>query len=184
MDLREKKTRRSITNAFLELRTKKPLEKITVKELCEKAEVSKATFYLHYKDIYDLSDVLQNNIIDEIMTFITDPRDMIYDPCKSTDELIRGFYSNRNIINILFSGSQFSKLPEKTEGAIKEILFSKYPELKTNVYANIRITYQLMGSFYSFYKYETEFGVEAVKGCVDEITAMFENREYHIDGEE
>lgn len=37
MDIRVKKTQRSIITAFMELRAHKPLEKITVKELCEKA---------------------------------------------------------------------------------------------------------------------------------------------------
>ena len=37
MDLRIEKTRQSIVNAFIALRSRKPLEKITVKELCEKA---------------------------------------------------------------------------------------------------------------------------------------------------
>ena len=46
MDLRVKKTRRSIINAFLMLRANKPLEKITVKELAELAMINKATFYL------------------------------------------------------------------------------------------------------------------------------------------
>ena len=63
MDLREKKTKRSIKKAFLQLRAQKPLEKITIKELSELAEISKATFYLHYKDIYDLSSQLQNEVI-------------------------------------------------------------------------------------------------------------------------
>ena len=35
MDLRVEKTRRSIINTFLALRAKKPLEKVTVKELCQ-----------------------------------------------------------------------------------------------------------------------------------------------------
>ena len=47
MDLRQKKTLAAIRTAFLELLGKKPLEKITVKELAEKAQISKATFYLH-----------------------------------------------------------------------------------------------------------------------------------------
>ena len=55
MDLRQKKTLAAIRTAFLELLGKKPLEKITVKELAEKAQISKATFYLHYQDIYDLA---------------------------------------------------------------------------------------------------------------------------------
>ena len=46
MDLREKKTLRAIRTAFLQLRGQRPLEKITVKELCELAEISKATFYI------------------------------------------------------------------------------------------------------------------------------------------
>ena len=41
MDLRIKKTKNNIHNAFLQLRAKKPLERISVKELCEIAEISK-----------------------------------------------------------------------------------------------------------------------------------------------
>lgn len=43
MDLRVKKTRTSIINAFLTLRSKKPLERITVKELSAAAQINKAT---------------------------------------------------------------------------------------------------------------------------------------------
>ena len=56
MDLRTERTKRSIANAFLELRKQKDIEKITVKELAELAYINKATFYTHYHDIYDLSD--------------------------------------------------------------------------------------------------------------------------------
>ncbi len=174
MDIREKKTKRSISNAFLEIRSQKPLERITVKELCEAAEISKATFYLHYHDVFELSDTLQQNTIRDIMDHVTNPADMIFDPCKSSKEMIDGFYSNRAIINILFSGSQFSRLPEEIEKQIKEVLFASFPELKNNAYANIRITYQLMGAFYAFYKYENEFGFDEVYGSVERITRLFE----------
>ena len=70
MDLRTKKTLSSIRNTFIELRSKKPLSKITVKELTEKALISKPTFYLHYKDIYDLADSMENEIIDNIISVI------------------------------------------------------------------------------------------------------------------
>ena len=176
MDLREKKTKRSINNAFLELRTRKALEKITVKELCEKAEISKATFYLHYRDIYDLSESLQLATIKEILTHLSDVKDLIYDPCKSSQELIEGFYANRSMVNILFSGSQFSKLPETIESEIKNVIFSKFPALKNDVYANVRLTYQLMGSFYAFYKYENTFGYGEVFKSVEKITELFERK--------
>ena len=62
MDLRTKKTRQSIFNAFLELRARCPLEKITVKELCAKAVIHKSTFYAHYQDLYDLADTLETEV--------------------------------------------------------------------------------------------------------------------------
>ena len=65
MDLRIEKTRNSIVNTFLELRSKKDLEKITVKELCEKAQINKSTFYSHYHDIYDLSEHLEDEVVRE-----------------------------------------------------------------------------------------------------------------------
>ena len=63
MDLRTEKTRRAIINAFIKLRSKKPTEKITIKELAENAQINKATFYLHYRDIYDLSVSLEREVV-------------------------------------------------------------------------------------------------------------------------
>ena len=63
MDLRQQRTRRSIVNAFLALRSEKPIETITVRELTERAQIHKATFYLHYHDIYDLSEALEWEVI-------------------------------------------------------------------------------------------------------------------------
>ena len=61
MDIRIEKTKQSIINAFIEIRSRKEVERITVKELCEKARINKSTFYAHYKDIYDLSDNWKQN---------------------------------------------------------------------------------------------------------------------------
>ena len=57
-DLRTIKTKKSIENAFLELRQKKNLEDIKVSELCSIALINKTTFYNYYSDIYELSNEL------------------------------------------------------------------------------------------------------------------------------
>ena len=130
MDLRIKKTKNNIHNAFLQLRAKKPLERISVKELCEIAEISKATFYLHYKDIYDLSETLQQNVIKDILGYLSDPEDILSDPMKANNEIFTGSYANGTFINTLFGDSRFSKLPEFFEREIKNTLFRKHPEFR------------------------------------------------------
>ena len=173
MDPREVKTKKSIHNAFLELRSGKELERITVKELCEKAEISKATFYLHYKDIFDLSEYLQKDIAADIVKHITDPEELIYDSPLGCKKLIESFYAHRGMIEILFRGSQFSHLTEYLEAEIKELVFGKFPGFRDDPYANVRLTYQLMGSFYAFYRYEKSFGYDAVMDSVEKISGLF-----------
>ncbi|PNZ57598.1 TetR family transcriptional regulator, partial [Staphylococcus condimenti] len=50
MDKRVVKTRRNITETFLDLFYKKDFEKITIKEIADAAEIERKTFYLHYLD--------------------------------------------------------------------------------------------------------------------------------------
>lgn len=49
-DLRVKKTKKALTETFFKLLNEKPFEEITVNELCELADVRRATFYKHYTD--------------------------------------------------------------------------------------------------------------------------------------
>ena len=67
MDMRVKKTEDSIEQAFLDLRRQKPLEKITVKELCQRAAIHKSTFYGHYEDLYALSDALETQVVEQVI---------------------------------------------------------------------------------------------------------------------
>ena len=56
-DRRTLKTRRAIWDAFAELLSEKELQKITVQEIADKADVNRVTFYKHYLDVYDVYDL-------------------------------------------------------------------------------------------------------------------------------
>lgn len=47
-------TKNSIREAFLTLLEQKELDKITVKEITELADINRGTFYKYYKDSFDL----------------------------------------------------------------------------------------------------------------------------------
>ena len=52
-------------NAMMDLlKEKKSVEKISVKELCEKAELNRSTFYAHYNEPKDLFNEICNDILD------------------------------------------------------------------------------------------------------------------------
>ena len=52
--------------AFLELLKEKNYHKITINDICNKAGVHRSTFYAHYKDIYDLAEIIEKDLADEI----------------------------------------------------------------------------------------------------------------------
>jgi AcrR family transcriptional regulator len=58
VDRRILKSQEAIKNAFVELMAEKGFDKITVKDICNAANVGNRTFYLHYLDKYDLMDKL------------------------------------------------------------------------------------------------------------------------------
>ena len=119
MDRREQKTQQAIRNAFLALRAHKPLERITVKELAENAQISKATFYLHYHDIYELSEALQEDVIQQILSSITQADLFVKDAPAFTRELFGSYFAHQHLIDILFSGTQASVLPIRIEQGIR-----------------------------------------------------------------
>lgn len=53
-DLRIIKTKDALHAALVDLLETKPLEKITITELCQKANINRGTFYLHYQEICDV----------------------------------------------------------------------------------------------------------------------------------
>ena len=55
-DHRVRVTRMLLRKAFLELLSRKPIQSISVRELCEEAGINRSTFYAHYKDVYDLRE--------------------------------------------------------------------------------------------------------------------------------
>lgn len=169
LDRRTLKTKRSIQNAFIKLRSKKDIEQITVKELAELAEISKATFYLHYRDIYDLSDSFGTEIIENIVKGISDPHDVINNPARFTRTLANGFVVHRSMIEIIYSGSQSHKLADSIERSVRRLVFDLYPEYRNSISSNLKLSYRIKGAFYAFYDNLDKFGEDVL---IDELCRL------------
>lgn len=153
MDLRQQRTKRSIVNAFLKLRSEKPLEKITVKELSELAVIHKATFYLHYHDIYELSETLESEVISDILNGLSEPAILLTDVERFNEELYCLLMAHESLLEILFSGSRSGMLAIKMEERLKEYIFDRRPDWDT-VEINVILTYLIHGSYHTYTKYK------------------------------
>ncbi|MBR1732067.1 MAG: TetR/AcrR family transcriptional regulator [Ruminococcus sp.] len=157
MDLRVKKTLKSIKEAFYQLRKKKPIEKISVKELSEIAMINKATFYLHYKDVYDLSEKLENELISEVIDNVRQ-----YDLRLGKSEfrlfaenLSRTIVAHSKEIEILFSGYDNNRFVNHLEDRIKEYVFMTFPNIPNNNEINIIFTLFIQGSYHTHIRNKT-----------------------------
>lgn len=65
-----------IETAMLEIMKKTEFEKITVKKICDKAQVNRSTFYAHFVDIYDLLDKMETFLAKELLDrYISQPHE-------------------------------------------------------------------------------------------------------------
>ena len=104
MDLRVIKTKKNIRDAFLELRKKYSLDEIKVNTLCEKAMVNKTTFYNHYQDIYELSEELEREVLDNFFKSFNDIDMLLTDANRFINGMHAALEAENDMLRILFMG--------------------------------------------------------------------------------
>ena len=111
-DRRIRRTKKILTDTFIELLLEKKLNEISIKELCEKADINRGTFYLHYQDIYDFKLQLERDLYEELEDLIKpfsnvaeiDPYNLFFDLftyTKKNEKLFRAFLGPNGDISFL-----------------------------------------------------------------------------------
>ena len=90
MDLRKERTLKYLTQSLTDLMREKPLDQISVSEICEHAMVRRATFYRHFADKAQLLDYIISAQREKlsIMTLNNNPaldELPLLDYCKATN---------------------------------------------------------------------------------------------------
>lgn len=65
-DARVRYTKMIIQQVFIDLLKEKPVSKISVTEICKRAEINRTTFYKHYLDVYDLLEQLETETASQL----------------------------------------------------------------------------------------------------------------------
>ena len=70
-DRRVRRTKKMLTQALTKLLQEKQINEITVKELTDLADMNRGTFYLYYRDIFDMLEKIEDELfaaLDRIVT--------------------------------------------------------------------------------------------------------------------
>ena len=127
-DRRVQRTQKNIRNALISLLSEKELSQITVKELSDKADINRKTFYSYYSGIDDILDKIEDEIVEKLLAIIRD-----YDFRSSDFDAYALFCSLNHIINddfelyqsLIFSNN-YDFLLIKVKNTIKKTLLERY----------------------------------------------------------
>ena len=70
-DRRVRKTRKRYEDALIELLKTQDINKVTVTNLSEMADMNRGTFYIHYDDVYDLLESIEDRLLAEITEIVS-----------------------------------------------------------------------------------------------------------------
>lgn len=102
-DRRVRKTQKALREGFAELLSEKGIHNITVKELTDKVDIHRSTFYAHYEDIYDLYQKLEDTVIEELNDIITANFSLYFNDYYEV--LFHYIRENRKLCKTLFSNN-------------------------------------------------------------------------------
>ncbi len=104
-DRRVRRTKKLLTQALTELLQQKQAKEITVRELTERADMNRGTFYLYYRDISDMLEKIREEMFERLDGIIAlhDNEDVSAQAMPILLELFRFIEENREMCRVMLS---------------------------------------------------------------------------------
>lgn len=156
-DSRVKRTKKLIKRGLTELSKTKSITKITVKELTDYIEINRGTFYLHYKDIYELVEALENELYNEFNSKISaiTSDDLLKRPLEICELFCDHFREHMDTYSMLMGEHGDAQFTHK----IGELMNEKVHNLFKSIFPNMNDTR------YDFAYNHGKFGLIGITHC-------------------
>ncbi len=138
-ELKVAKTKELIKETLLDLIEEKGFESISVRDITLKAGLNRGTFYLHYRDKFDLLEKSQNEVLEGLQDRLKFVRpkelnefysiDMVYPPILNVFHYLK---ENQRFVKILISTKGDPAFPKKMKEYIKETIYEKLVDIIEN----------------------------------------------------
>lgn len=172
MDLRVEKTLIALKEALASLLEEKDFGKITVNDICQKANVRRTTFYLHYADKYDfMKQVMEEWFADLFKEGKEDDEEETFNGyfLELLKRSLRSVDKKRDKIRLLSKGNTYLFLDDTLKKSVMELLQSdlekRLPSMKENerelvvtAYASV---YSALLAYFVSHEEETSANMES-----------------------
>ncbi len=111
-DQRVRYTKMVIRNSLLELMKEYPISKVTVTDICKKADINRNTFYSHYTNQFELLSIIEDELYEEIKQVVEHTMKLEASG-KLSYEICKYIKANSNICEVLFSENGDKELLER-----------------------------------------------------------------------
>ncbi|WP_313886521.1 TetR/AcrR family transcriptional regulator [Bacillus sp. SD088] len=151
LDRRKKYTRKVLMDSFITLLKTKPISAITVKEICERADINRSTFYAHYKDQFDLLAQIEEEIITDLHMYLNQYNvEQEQEVLQLTERLLEYVVSKYEMFQVLLNENADHTFERRVMDVVRSFLIqskitSDEVDANTSEYV---ITYLISGSIY------------------------------------
>ena len=131
LDRRIRKTRRVIRQCLTELLKTKRIRDITVREISEKADINRGTFYLHYRDIFDLMEQIENELLEELEDVLNHFKasDLLSNPALVFTRVFHLVKENSDMVSILIGQNGDINFVNRLKDIVREKCLKDWMEL-------------------------------------------------------
>ena len=116
-----RKRQEEIISAFWEQYKKMPIEKITVKSITDACQIHRATFYIHYQDVYAVLEQIENSLMTALDQISIKCFESSHDLDGFANALYAIFQYNREYLHYLVIENKHPEFSEKYKKKLKLI---------------------------------------------------------------
>ena len=131
-DRRVRRTKKLLTQALTQLLQEKQINEITVKELTDLANMNRGTFYLYYKDMFDMLEKIEDGMfeaLDEIVS-LHEHGDVSQQTKPILLDLFHFIKENQEMCRVLLSPHGDMNFLHKLNGVVREKCLKAWPDIR------------------------------------------------------
>ncbi len=106
-------TKQLLRESLIDLLSEKSIHKISVREVCDRAQINRTTFYKYYGSPYELLADIENTVLDQIETYLSGKENQGTDDIRQLTQIIAFMEENLTLCRLLLNNTVDSRFAQR-----------------------------------------------------------------------